>query len=340
MQNLLGQPSAEPEARQPSRPQPEPGSQPPGGPADQLSEDHPDGSWRADALGKSRHARLSDHIREPLDDADPDRADRICAEACRTLLLDFAPALMALPESERRRCHALATYGRMLFDFAAQAGVEGERLAALNRIEFTLEVSLDGEPAGQPAFVAMAAAEQNRPWDRDRLDRLGGLARDWIVWPRTQTGGEAVERSETLGANVAGCLLGEDAAAPVVALAGAMVRLRALSGLGEGIRRDRAGLPVSELPGRGDIDRPLGRDVLQNAIAAELRRVESSLEAARGAAKLVPKPYRRAVRYLRLAARALSRELARSGPEVVSNPPRLGIGSRLLCLTKARLGLA
>jgi phytoene/squalene synthetase len=338
MQNLLGQSVGEPE-RTPE-PSPKPNSD---GPGDQLSEDHPDGSWRADALGKSRHTRLTDHIREPLEDADSDRADRICAEACRTLLLDFAPALMALPAAERRRCHALATYARMLFDFAGQAGVEGERLAALNRIEFMLEESLEesfnGEPAGQPAFVAMAAAERDSPWDRESLDQLGKLARDSIVWPRPQTAAEAVESSEALGRAVISSLLGVEAPAPTVALAGALVRLRALSGLGEAIRRDRAGLPISELPGRGDIDRPLGREVLGGAIAAELQRVESSLESARDAARRVPKPYRRAVRYLRLAALDLSRELERLGPEVVSNPPRLGIGSRLRCLAKARLGL-
>jgi phytoene/squalene synthetase len=335
MQNLLGQPGSEP--RPSSRPSP--GSSPGATPGDLLSEDHPDGSWRADALGKSRHARLADHIREPLENADPDRADRICGEVCRNLLLDFAPALMALSAAERRRCHALATYGRMLFDFATQAGVEGERLAALNRIEFTLEESLDGEPAGQPAFIAMAAAERERPWDRDSLDQLGKLARDIIVWPRPQTAAEAVGRSEALGGAVVSSLLGGEASAPAVALAGAVVRLRALSGLGEAIRRDRAGLPASELPGRGDIDRPLGREVVQAAITAELQRVKDSLESARDAARQVSKPYRRAVRYLHLAARDLSRELESLGPEVLSNPPRLGVGSRLRNLAKARLGL-
>lgn len=322
MQDLLGQP----------------GAQPQGDTRGETSDAHPDGSWRADALGKSRHSRLTDHIREPLDDADPERADQICAEACRSLLLDFAPALMALPAPERRRCHALATYAQILFDFATQPGIEGESLSALNRIEFTLEESLDSEPTGQPAFVAMAAADRSRPWDRESLDRLGKLARDSIVWPRPATATEAVARSEALGGAVAASLLGSEPPPPIVELAGALLRIRSLLVLGEAIRRDRSALPTAELPGRGDIDRPIGRQVLDDAVRAELRRIAVSLESARGASALVPKSYRRAVRYLRLAALGLSRALEGLGWEVVASPPRLGVGRRLACLAKARLG--
>jgi hypothetical protein len=323
MQNLLGQSSTEPDKIAPG----------------EVSDGHPDGSWRADALGKSQHARLTDHIREPLDDADPERADSVCAEACRNLLLDFAPALMALPAVERRRCHALATYAQMLFDFAAQTGIEGERLAALNRIEFTLEQSLDAEVAAQPVFVAMAAAHQLRPWNRDELDQLGKLARNCIVSPRPQTAVEEVQRSEALGTALAACLLAEDVPRSIVELAGALVRIRSLLVLGEAIRRDRSALPSSELPGRGDIDRPIGRRVLDDAVGAAIQRIERSLGEARRAASLAPRAYRRAIRYVRLAAVALSSAIERHGWEVVSSPPRLGLGQRLACLLKARLGL-
>lgn len=326
MQDLLGQPRSQS-----------------GDPLDEVSpqirDGHPDDSWRADALGKSRHARLSDYVREPLDDFDPERADRICAEACRSLLLDLTPALMTLAVETRRRCHALATYAQMLFDFAAQPGLEGERLAALNRIEFTLEESLAGAPAGQPVFVAMAAADRLEPWNQDALDRLLQLARARIVTSRPAGAAEAVARSEALGSTAAACLLGFEPPQAVVELAGALLRIRSLLTLDEGIRGDCAGLPVSELPERGDVANAVDREVVDRAVRAELVRTARSLESARRAARQLPEPYRRCARYLRLAALHQAGQIEKLGWQVVSTPPRLGLGIRLTLLARARLGL-
>ena len=90
MENLLGQPGGAREGA-------------PEGTPEGTRDDHPDGSWRADALGKSQHARLTEHLREPLDDQDPEKAVRICGEVCRNLLQDLTPALILLPTAERRR---------------------------------------------------------------------------------------------------------------------------------------------------------------------------------------------------------------------------------------------
>src|SRR5690242_126899 len=110
---------------------------------DSPRDSHPEAAdWRADALARSQHSRLSAELRAPAEDHDGERAAALCAELARGLLADFAPALVFLAPEERRRAQALLAYGRTLFDFARQRGVEGERLAEINRFEFTLETAL------------------------------------------------------------------------------------------------------------------------------------------------------------------------------------------------------
>ncbi len=131
--------------------------------ASEIREQHPEGvAWRADALAGSRHRRLLDEIPRPQDDFDPARSAALCAAICRELLRDFAPGLALLEPAERRRLQALAAYVRTLFDFARQRGLEGERLAQINRWEFTLETALSGQAVGQPVFVAMASRTAER----------------------------------------------------------------------------------------------------------------------------------------------------------------------------------
>ena len=77
-----------------------------------------DPSWRADALARSRHSRLLEELRQPVADDDPDRAEALCSEVARHTLLDFAPALILLPATERRRCQVLTAHALTLFDFA------------------------------------------------------------------------------------------------------------------------------------------------------------------------------------------------------------------------------
>lgn len=143
-----------------------------------------DPSWRADALGRSRHSRLASEVREPLDDADPERAERMCAEVTRDALGDFAPALLLLSADRRRRTQALTAWTVALFDFALRpglAGLDGDRLAQINAWEFRTEEALDGNPPGQPVFVTMARENETRPWPREALDRVVAAARSAAV---------------------------------------------------------------------------------------------------------------------------------------------------------------
>jgi hypothetical protein len=103
-----------------------------GGP--ETRERHPaEGEWRADPLARSLHSRLDEEIRAPQEDYDEERATELCAALCRNLLGDFAPAVLLLSAAERHRVQALVAHIHTLFDFARQHGVEGERLAQINR---------------------------------------------------------------------------------------------------------------------------------------------------------------------------------------------------------------
>lgn len=309
----------------------------PGGAPEEAREEHPDGSWRADALAQSRHARLARHIRQPLDDQRPEAAWTILAEASRNALVDLAPVLVLLPVAERRRCQVLVTFGRMAFDFARQSGVEGERLAALNRIAFTLEQSLDGEPVGQPVYLGMALEEERRPWDRQALDEILDLAMEQAVRRRPATPDEAARRAERLAAAGHRALVGEPPPAEILAGEAAALRVRGLAGLGEGMRRGLATLPLSDLPIAGDPERPLDRTSVAAAIEAESRRVRPLLATARRALPAVPRAFRAGQEYLLLASLALLDEIDRRGWRLIEQTPRLGLGRRLWLLLRARL---
>ena len=330
MESLLGQPQGVPDPGADSE-----GTSEQGPPSDE----HPDSSWRADALGKSRHARLSDHIQEPREETSAERSREVCAEACRELFLDYAPVVGCLPGEDRDRCQAVATYGRLLFDFARQSGVEGERLAALNRIEFTLEASLSGEPVGQPVFRQLAAAEQLRPLEREALDELAAVARQRITEPRPRTADSLQAWALRLAEAGHRAVIGGSAHDSVLALGAVVVRLRALSVLGEAMRRGVAGMPLSELPAAGDPARPLDRATIDRAVRAEIERLRVLLESAADAPRHLPRRYRSAGRYLLLVSRGLIAEIDKLGWSVVSQPPRLGIGARLGALIRARVGI-
>ncbi|HXU45018.1 MAG TPA: hypothetical protein VN783_05795, partial [Thermoanaerobaculia bacterium] len=136
-----------------------PENEPPSEPTE-PTEKPPEGSaWRADALAASRHSRLADEMRpprrpgHPATPGDEEAAIELCADLARKRLGDFTPALTCLTEPERRRAQALLAYASALFDFARQQGVEGERLAEINRFEFALDEALAGKPNGQPIFL-------------------------------------------------------------------------------------------------------------------------------------------------------------------------------------------
>lgn len=316
LENLLGQPGGEPEA---------------------PSQEHPDSSWRADALGQSRHARLTGQIRPPLDDRRPERAWAVLGEVCRNALLDLTPALVLVSSAERRRCQVLAALAQTVFDFARQSGVEGERLAALNRVRFTLEQSLEGEPVGQPIYLGMASEENRRAWDREALDQLLDAAVEQATRGRPESIGELERRTERLARAAHAALVGETPSPPLVAGGAAVVRVRGLTGLGEGLRRGIAALPVDELPAAGDPERVLDRATVAAAVEAESRRIRPRLEAARRELASVRTEFRAAYDFLFLGSLTLLDQIDRLGWRVVESPPRLSLGLRLWLLLRARL---
>lgn len=291
-----------------------------------------DPEWRADALAQSRHSRLDDLLVEPLADHDPRRAARVCAEVARRALRDFAPALVLLAEGERRRLQALAAFVLTLFDFARQSSLEGEKLAQINRWGFALEAALDGDPPGQPVFVAMAAADRDRPWRRDALDDLIAGARRRALAPRAPTLEVFAQRADELARALAGAVW-DGAEAPVAPLA-ALLRLHGLLVLGDDQRRHQAALPADELPeawSGGSADRA----TLDAAVRRECGRLAGPLADAASLRRLPP-DWRRAVSYVVLAGRELLRRVDRLGGAVVQQRPRLGAIRRLALLLRSR----
>ena len=135
------------------------------------------GAWRGEALAPSLHGRFAELAAPPLDDFDAARAIALCADLCRAGLGDLAPALLFLSPAERRRAQAVAAFALTLFDFARQRGADGDRLAQINRWEFTLESALAGERIGQPVFLRLGEEQRRRPFSTAGLDALFAAAR-------------------------------------------------------------------------------------------------------------------------------------------------------------------
>jgi len=292
------------------------------------------GDWRADSLARSHHSRLDAEISRPAEDFDEEKAAALCAEVTRTLLGDFAPALLLLPADERRRAQTLLAYASTLFDFARQRGVEGERLAQINRWEFTLEAALAGQAIGQPIFLRMARENERRPWPADALDELAACARRRATRLQPETVAEAEVDALSLGRAVAAALLEKGLTAEIDGLASALVRLGSLQRLGEEIHRGRCPLPASEV-GEGDDGRPDPAQLLA-AVRRECQRLRSHLlRAPRGLVDL-PRGYRRAAVFSLLAALRLLTEVEDPATELLQAPPHLGIGARIGLLLRAR----
>ena len=255
-------------------------------PVERLRGKHPpEGDWRAERVSRSHHSRLSDHMVEPLEDHDRARAEKVCGEICRTALVDLAPALLLLPAAERRRARALGAFALTLFDFADQPGLDGDRLAEINRWEFRLEEALDGQPVGQPVFVLMACEEAVRPWPRPALDLVLAAARRRALAAASAASKTPRKISPGLAEGLAAALLGEPVSEDAVRLA-----------------RDLLGAGGGQPAGGGDKTRVRG----------------------------IPKRWRAAARYLRLAS-------ARLGDATSRRKPKLGLGTRLALLARARL---
>jgi hypothetical protein len=293
-----------------------------------LRDRRPEGEgWRADSLGRSQHSRLDAEISRPAEDFDQENAAALCADLTRRLLGDFAPALLLLSGTERRRAQALLAYASTLFDFARQRGVEGERLAQINRWEFTLEATLSGQPASQPIFLCMALEAEHRPWPSDALDELAACARRRATRGQPATRADADLEALNLGRTMAAALLEKNLNAEISSLSSALIRLWSLQHLGEEIDRRRCPLPANEVTEGED-----GRfDPVQLLAAArrECRRLRSRLlSAPRGLADL-PQSYRQASFYSLFAALRLLTEIEDEGGAFLKAPPHLGVRSRL-----------
>jgi phytoene/squalene synthetase len=297
--------------------------------------------WRADALARSKHSRLDEEVREPAGDFDEHKALGLCGDICRSVLGDFAPALLLLSSLERQRVQTLLAFTHTLFDFARQHGVEGEKLSQINRWEFTLDLALGGQPVGQPIFVRMAKEQHRRPWPVEALDELTACARRRATRARPATPDEAEANAERLARAVATALLGKAPPAEVSAFLGALVRIRTLQGLGGEIDRNRIPLPVSELPEDWSTERsgPAGRldpERLLAVVQKECARLRPRLlRAPRGLVELPP-GYRRASIFCLLASLRLLTGIEDSEGDLLKKPPQLGVLARLGLLTRAR----
>jgi len=281
-----------------------------------------------------RQSRLAGELSPPLEGFDEEKAEELCAGIARNLLGDFAPALLLLPGTERRRAQALLAYTYGLFDFARQGGLEGEKLAQINRWEFTLEAAFAGERTGQPVFLRMARENERRRWPADPLDDLAAAARRRALRRRPATVADAEVEALSLGRAVAAALLEKSLNAEVDGLASALVRLGALQRLGEETASRRCPLPASEVE-EGE-DGHLDPAHLLSATRRECPRIRSRLlRAPRGLVGL-PHGYRRAAVFSLLAALRLLTEIEDPETDLLKTPPRLALSSRLGLLMRAR----
>ncbi|HEY2289954.1 MAG TPA: squalene/phytoene synthase family protein [Thermoanaerobaculia bacterium] len=281
-----------------------------------------------------RQSRLAGELNPPAENLDEEKAEELCAGIARHLLGDFAPALVLLPGTERRRAQALLAYTYGLFDFARQGGLEGEKLAQINRWEFTLEAAFAGERTGQPVFLRMARENERRRWPVDALDDLAAAARRRALRRRPATVADADVEALSLGRAVAAALLEKSLNAEVDGLASALVRLGALQRLGEETAGRRCPLPASEAA-EGE-DGHLDPARLLAAARRECPRIRSRLlRAPRGLVGL-PHGYRRAAVFSLLAALRLLTEIEDTETDLLKAPPRLSLGARIGLLMRAR----
>lgn len=297
---------------------------------------HPqDPAWRADALGASRHSRLADEIRPPDSRrADPEAVVDLCAELARGQLGDFAPALALLTRPERRRAQALFCHAAVLFDFARQRGVEGERLAAINRWEFALDEALSGRPGGQPILAAMAREQGRRRWAVEGLDALSSCARHRATHDQPETAEAAEHQARRLARAVGHLWLGAPLSNEIEALGAGLIRLHRLQQLGSEAAAGRCPLPRAEV---GDAARnPLEEATLLQAAHRECARLRPLfLGGARGLPAL-PAGFRQSMAYALFAGLSLLSQVEEADASLLVSPPRIGLRARIGLIVRAR----
>jgi phytoene/squalene synthetase len=276
---------------------------------------------------------MSDPESGSLDDEE--KAALVCADITRGVLGDFAPALLLLPGTERRRAQALVAYAHTLFDFARQTGGKGEKLERIKSWELELQSAFSGQATGQPVCFRMARENERRRWPVDALDELIACARRRAARRRQPSSvADAEVEALSLGRAVAAALLEKDLNAEIDGLASALVRLRTLQRLGDEVSRNECPLPASEIRPKKDGRFDPGQ-VLEAARRECQRLRPRLLRAPRGLVGL-PHGYRRAAVFSLLAALRLLTEIEDKETDLLNAPPKLGVGSRIGFLLRAR----
>ena len=303
-----------------------------------------DPRWRGDLLAPSSHGRLVPETGDGEEGAgataasaaptaltaeSADAAEPLAAALTREALGDFAPALLLLPATERARVRALLAYASTLMACAGQHGMEGERLAQIDRWEAGLERALGGETRTPPICQRMARENARRRWPADALDELAACARRLVLRPRPATAADAESDARSLARAAGGALLETSLNAEVSGFAGALIRLHALQHLGAALARGRCPLPADE-------EQPLEGEALGAAIRRECARLRPwLLRAPRGLVEL-PVAYRRAGVFALLAALRLLADIEEAGTRLPSAPPHLPPATRIGLLFRAR----
>jgi phytoene/squalene synthetase len=299
---------------------------------------HPDDpEWRADALGASRHSRLADEIRPPDANAerpDPEAAIELCADLTRSRLGDFAPALALLTRPERRRAQTLVAHVAVLFDFARQRGVEGERLAAINRWEYALDEALSGRGVAQPIFAAMSREQGRRRWAIEGLNALCACARRRAIHGQPATAEEAERDARKLAQAVGHAWLGAPLSHEIEALGAGLIRLHRLQQLGSETAAGRCPLPRAEVGEAAPI--PPAEPLLLAAAKKECGRLRALfLGGARGLPAL-PAGVRQTTAYALFAGLALLSQIEEADGSLLVTPPKIGLRTRIGLIVRAR----
>jgi hypothetical protein len=294
--------------------------------------------WRADALAQSRHSRLTEALLQPRA-VDEQRAATICAAICRRVLGDLAPAVLLLPREERLRCQALAAWTAVLFDFAWQRGIEGERLAALSQLQYRLEEVLDGAaPPVQPIFVRMLVEHRRRKWPLASLADLRAVAQRQVTRPPERLQ-EAVESTGALGRAIVASLIDEPPPEAQALVAG-LLRLRALQDLGEGLRQRRPTPVVLRALGPDPRSAPIAapsREQMEAVIEAECEAIRPLLLTIGASVPELPVEIQRAALYLAFGGIALLTRIEGLSAQADENRPvHLGAWRRIGLLLRAR----
>ena len=295
----------------------EPGERPPRG----------ESSGGPDPL-RSAHSTFRD-LEPPRDDFDAEQgAGAVRADSTRRSARLRTCARPPTGADESTRAGGFIAYARTLLDFARDRSLEGERLAQINRFEFTLEAALGGEPPGQPVFVQLAALERAAPWPRPAFDELASVARSRVSFGLPANARTADAQRRRLARAGFHLLLGEAPPAEVEALGATLLRAASLLSWRESLWFDRPDLGLRA----EDESSTRFRDVA----AAEARAVLDDLADADAGLKALPVHYRRAARYATLAATTLAHQVTARAEQ--TSPPRLSALARLRLLLRARIG--